>query len=289
MKTKDRSRSDKVRDRNRRVVSFVNHVSDRVWSFLALAATLILTVVPLVIESAPKLLFMVVGVIALGSGLLAAKQERSTNELVEENTELCKEMEFGRQVIGETIEILLENICREADSWNSNCRATVYVHKNSLGEHPISASGSLVPVARTSFNPNLKRKGRAEYPDNVGFVGATWEQGFTSASFESTNELLLVKLYTKRVRKWPSHIKPLDEATASALTMKSSKLIGIRIDAHHRANIGVVMFESLSKDDFQQVDENTLRDSKEIHVLQKLLDGYRPYLDHVSEGHEPIT
>lgn len=289
MKNKDRSQSDKVRDRNRGVKSLVNTVGDWVWSLIALVATLILTVVPLVIESAPKPLFMVVGVIALGSGVLAAKQERSTNELMGENDELRNEMEFGRQAIKEAIEVLLENICRDAESWDSRCRATVYVHKNSLGTKPTNESGSLVPDARIAPDPRLKMKGRDEYPDDEGFVGATWSRGYTEKRFRSGDEQNLVKAYTKGERGWPSHVKPLDEATASGLAMKSRTLIGTRIDSFHGGYIGVVMFESLKFDDFANINEDALRDAREIKALQRLLDAYRPYLDHVSEGGKSTT
>lgn len=152
----------------------------------------------------------------------------------------CKEI-FDRTLFieiftGYLYALSSEKLCFGAKGENSE-RITLYIHDNS--------KDSFIPFSRVSQNPLYKKKGRPEYPDDIGCIGKAWENGwhFDNCFPEEKDE------YAKYCKNGYG----MNHGVTNSLAMKSKLFACLRIEGEGDP-LGLIVVESMIADRYQEDD-----------------------------------
>ena len=195
--------------------------------------------------------------------LLEDEKQREQQKVAQLETDNQRERRAMRQVL----ERLAQELCNEMSWWDETTRVTIYAH---IDDGP--APGFL-PLARRSANPAFEKRGRAFYKDSeVGYLGTAWEIGEVVHQFkkktDARDELTKRKKFKMgAITREPAMTR--EQANSLELTMEPLSVVGIRLDEDNGAiKRGVILFESMEKNKFNNDDKMTLENAQQTESLR---------------------
>lgn len=172
-----------------------------------------------------------------------------------------------RRAMRQVLERLAQELCTEMSWWDETTRVTIYAHIDD-GPDP-----GFLPLARRSANPAFEKRGRAFYKDSeVGYLGAAWEIGEVIHQFtkktDARDELTKRRKYKMgAIIREPAMTR--EQANSLELTMEPLSVVGIRLDEDNGAiKRGVILFESMEKNKFNNDDQTTLEHAQQTKALR---------------------
>ena len=157
---------------------------------------------------------------------------------------------------------LILNLAKKLKISNApESRVSLYVHDDD--------KGCFIPCGRYAANPELRKRGRNEYPDNIGCISMGWQNGwfFTNS---------VPKTRTAHQKHCQNNFQ-ISKETHDQLNMLST-LYGVKqLSWNGSEPIAVIVVESLEKNSFEEADLKA--------ILESVSDDYA---ETISVFHEQI-
>lgn len=129
----------------------------------------------------------------------------------------------------EAIEVIALELLVKTVQKPNEARVSVYFHRGD----------TFVLVARTSKNPELKTRGRSQYPDSEGIISQVWHNGAATVVDLDKDESAWIN---SAVNDYG-----FDEETARGIAkrMRSRSFVGKRLERGHE-QVGILLLESVA-------------------------------------------
>lgn len=195
------------------------------------------------VSKSPQLIALAVAAIVgvFWSQVSVFRMERAKQELVR----VKKRSESLYGTVEKAVEGILDQMMQTDNTYDKDCRASLYCYDASAGE--------FVMLARSSEDAKHREAGRGRYPSNEGYIGYAWESmtivGYRGWSSDPEKWIEKAAALTDETRFHraisPGKVAPiLPEKVARSIKFKARSAVYQRID-YEGQRIGVLVVESM--------------------------------------------
>lgn len=170
---------------------------------------------------------MVLAVLAI----LLRPRRPTYSQLRRDYQHLWERFENRGRAVERSLESLLQKLAAHCEADTHHDRISAYYYHG----------GQFVMIARHSKNPELRVEGRGKYPTDQGAIGTAW----------ASREGQYIKSFPADPEKWLQSMMRdgLPREVAEALTMKSRKIVAIRVE-DVSGSVGTLVLETTDPQTF---------------------------------------
>lgn len=171
-------------------------------------------------------LLFALGVLFALLAILLQPRRPSYSQLKIDYQHLSERFENRGRAVERSLESLLQKLAAHCEADTHHDRISAYYYHG----------GQFVMIARHSKNPELRVEGRRKYPNDQGAIGTAW----------ASREGKYIKSFPADPEKWvQSMIRDgLPREVAEALTMKSRKIVAMRVE-DASGSVGTLVLETM--------------------------------------------